>query len=588
MINSSEYRLRDIVRANYAGFAAGMLLVVMTVCIQLGLPFIIRHLIDQMTAGTLTRKELLQWVLLYTACIPPAAAISYWMRRLPLRNSHRIEYIIRRDLFDALSRQDKAFFNQNRIGDLMTRMGSDLHLVRDALGHGVLHGTRAVTSLLLAFTVLTGIHLPLGILLLSLMLGMVVSFTLLLSIIRKRHSALQEQMSNLGNTVEETFSGIRTIKGFALEELRERFFGKQNDNLRQRAMHLSLASEPIWPLFAFWFTLQMTVTLIYGGRLVMDGTITLGDLVLVTQYLLFMQWPVLSLGWIGNMLQRARISWGRLQSLFAALPRIRDTEQTDYSLQSLSGAIDFRSVSLRLGGKTVLDNINLKIPAGKTIGITGPTGAGKSLLTALVARLCDPDQGAVFIDGYPLAAIPLEILRRHIGFVAQQPMLFSDTLANNLAFGLKDASSEQISAAARNACLEDEISHFPQGYATLVGERGVTLSGGQRQRTALARAIARNPAILILDDALAAVDTNTEAAILKNLDSITGGSTTLLVSHRLAALYRADFIIVLNNGRITEQGTHNELLNLDGYYAETFRLQQLESENDANGRKQHE
>ena len=576
-MNITEYKLSNVLRRNYRGFVVGAVLVVMTVCIQLGMPFIVRHLIDELTVGNLTRRELLAWVAFYAACIPPAAAISYWMRRLPLRNGHKVEYTIRRDLFEHLSRQDAAFYNQNRIGDLMTRSSTDIALVRDALGHGILHGTRALISLLLAFSVLSRMHVALAAVLLGLMLCMLFSFSLLLGVIRRRHAKLQEQTSHLGSVVEETFSGIRTIKGFALEQLRNRMFAGENDEMRNCSMRLSLVSEPIWPLFAFWFALQMTVTLVYGGRLVLDQAITLGDLVLVTQYLLFMQWPVLSLGWISNMLQRARISWGRVQALFSAVPQIRDTEKTDFSITALQGGIEFRNVSLRLGGRTVLDGISLKIPAGMTVGITGPTGAGKSLLTALVARLCEPDEGAVLIDGHPLERIPLAVLRQHIGFVPQQPILFSDTLAHNLAFGVDDASDEQIAAAARIACLEDEIKVFPKGYATMIGERGVTLSGGQRQRAALGRAVARQAAILVLDDALAAVDTHTEASIIGQLESFTSGRTTLLVSHRLAALYRADQIVVLSNGRITEQGTHAELLAVGGYYAETYRLQQLEA-----------
>ncbi len=577
-MKNPPYKLRNVVRLHIAGFAFGALLTCITVGIQLGLPFIIRRLIDELAAATLTRRDLLYGVLLYASCIPVSATVSYWMRRLPLRSAHSVEYDVRRDLFNHLSRQDQAFFRQQRIGDLMTRMTSDLVVIRDALGHGVLHGARSLISLLFAFIILFRMQSVLGALLLTMMFGMVMSFTLLLRAIRSRHTALQEQISDLEHTVQETFSGIRTIKGFSLEYLRRRRFADDNRGMRKRAMAVSLVSEPIWPLFAFWFSLQLVITLVYGGRLVLHGEITLGDLVLVNQYLLYMQWPVLSLGWIGNLIQRSRTSWQRLLTLFRAFPAVADGIHTDFNIKKLRGEITFRDVSLKIDGQTVLKDINLSVPAGATLGITGPSGAGKTMLVSMVARLCDPHTGEIFIDGHPLTTIPLNLLRRHIGFAPQETMLFSDTLAHNLAFGLPALQENTVRWAANVAELEADIARFPLGYETRVGERGVTLSGGQRQRASLGRAIARNPAILVLDDVLAAVDTQTEASILSNLKPVTRARTTLLVSHRISAIYRADFIIVLAEGRILEQGTHAELLKNGGYYANTYRLQQFEAQ----------
>ncbi len=573
----SAYRLGAVVRAHAPALAAGAALVAGTVAVQLGLPFIVRRIVDALAEGTLTRTALARGVGLYAALLLPAAVVSYWMRRLPLSTAHAIEYRLRRDLFAHLVRLDQGFARRQRIGDLMTRMSSDLTVVRDALGHGLLHSTRAVVALVLGCAVLLRLHAGLAWTLLAMWIGMTLSCFGLMGLIRRRHRRLQERVSDLGHTVEETVAGIRTIKGYALEDQRRARFAAENRGLLRRAMALSYASEPIWPLFAGWFSAQMVFVLVYGGRLVLRDALSLGDLVLVTQYLLFMQWPLLSLGWIAGLLQRSRTSWARVREILDTRPAIADGPATDPTVATLRGDLAFRGVRLRIDGRPVLDGIDLDIPAGTSLGITGPTGSGKTLLVSLVARLLDPDEGEVRIDGRPLPCIPLDVLRRHVGMAQQEPVLFSDTLLRNLGFGLDRDAEDVVHWAAHVAHLEADIERFPERYATRVGERGVTLSGGQRQRASLGRALARRPAILVLDDVLASVDTQTEAAILGKLAPVVRRRTTLLVSHRLSTLHWADRIVVLDAGRIVQQGTHAELAACPGYYADTLRLQQLEA-----------
>ena len=575
-IRKKEVRLGCYIARHKLEIALAVLCTAFTVGISLYLPFIIRRVVDGLTDGSITRTDLLHQLLLYAGLSVVTLFFSRYLRKIPLKLSHKVEYALRKDVFDHLTQMDQEFFHTERTGDLITRMSSDMIIVRDSIGQGLLQGIRASMVIIFASAVMLAIDTSLALLVLSVYLPMTFFFFLVLKVIRRRQKLLQEQVSDVSNFCQETFAGIRCIKGFAIEQRRIGMFESINKGLVKLNVRVQIARQALWPFMSFWFCLSVVMILNVGGRQVINGHRSIGTLVQFMQYLLYMQWPLLGFSWIASLLQRGKVSWHRIKEILERQPVIKDSELTDYSISNLHGRIALQDVSLDIDGRRFLDQINLSVPSGKTIGITGPTGSGKTLLISLVARLMDPTGGKIYIDGHDIKTIPLEVLRVHIGFASQEPILFSRTLEHNIGFGVHEPNERLIDWAADIAHLKEDVETFPNRFETLIGERGVTLSGGQRQRTSISRAVARHPEILILDDVLSAVDTQTEAAIMEKLQPVMKERTTLLVSHRVSALRYADEIVVIEDGRITQRGTHDELIARPGYYRELNTLQQIE------------
>lgn len=576
MSDSFSFSLPGYLRAHLPRVARGLSLVLVHSMIAVGAPFITRFAVDGLVEGGLSWWRLMAYAAGYLLAVAAAAATGWTMRRMLLGLGHQVEYEIRRDIFDRLTGLDYHYFSRERTGDLMTKMTSDLTAVREWIGQGVLQSARTTAGFLFSFGVMFSINAQLAWVMLLLLPCTSILFFLLLKLIRKRYEAGQAQFSVISNFCQESFGGIRTIRGYGVEQRQESMFQALNRRYIDLQMALSRVERPIWPGMGMLFSVGVALILWVGGRQVLEGSLTIGEFVQFSQYLFILQWPMLALGWTVNMFQRGMASWRRIHSILAAEPVIRDPGHVT-GIGPVRGDIVFDRVRVVLGDVPVLQGIDLRIAQGETIGITGPTGSGKTVLAWLIARVIDPDEGHIRIGEYDLRDIPLDELRRAVGLAPQEAFLFSDTLANNIAFGLPHTNLENVFAAAEVAALRAEVEAFPDRFDTVLGERGVTLSGGQRQRTAISRAIARNPEILILDDVFSAIDTQTEAAIQARLHPVIEGRTTLIISHRITSLRHADRILVLEGGRITQSGTHAELVRAPGYYRDLDEVQRLEA-----------
>ena len=551
-------------------------------------PYFLRHAIDAIQAG----EAYLVWVWAILGAAAASAFFSWANRQLLVVASRHIEHDLRMDLFKKALALDSYFYGKNRIGDLMNKFTTDLGAVREMLGAGINMGSRLLMLVLFAIVAMYLVSVPLA---LALSLVLPVIFAVMYHVLRlidRRYRESQESFDKISTRAQENFSGIRVVKGFALEDRELEAFQALNKDYIAKSLALTRVDGPVRALMGLLMGLAALIVLWMGGGMVIRGEMSAGQFVQFNAYLMMLGWPIIGLGWTLTIFQRGSTSYKRLEEFWREPARITDVRPlSPHPCPSgwgrraamdvdLTGEIKFEEVHLQLGGRKVLDGITLTIPEGTTLGITGRTGSGKTLLVSLIPRILDPSAGRVLVGGHNVKELPLASLRAAIGLVPQEPFLFSDTLVENICFGLPEVDLERAIWAAKLAGVHDDIAGFPKGYHTSLGERGVTLSGGQRQRVALARALARKPRILILDDAMSAVDTETESRILSGLKSVLGQQTTLLIGHRTSTLQYADWIVVLDRGKIVEEGTHEMLLAAGGIYAELDRIQRLQAEVD--------
>ncbi len=558
------------------GWALGLGSLVMKDVTAAMLPLVIRAAIDSLTAGRPLSAIVALAGLLIGICLVKGF-FQYWMRWILVGISRDVEFDVRNDLFAHLTTLSPGYYGRNRTGDLMARATNDLNAVRMMLGPGVMYWTETVLTFALAIGIMSWIDWRLTFL--AILPAPLVSLTVILfgRRIHSRFQAIQAMFSDISSRIQENLAGIRMVRAFAQEDAEIRKFESLNRDYIAQNLKLARLQGSFEPLLEGLIGLTFLAVLWAGGRQVLLHRISLGSFVMFNTYMSMLVWPMIALGWVVNLMQRGTASLTRIGEILDEKPAIA-APPVAIRLDQPKGRISFQNVTVTYPTGCALGPIDLTIRAGISVAIVGRTGSGKSTLVSLIPRLLDPSTGAVFLDGVDLRDLDPAEIRRLIGVVPQETFLFSASIAENIAFGVEHATRAQIERAAEMAGLADDIANFPHGYETLVGERGLTLSGGQKQRTAIARALVREPKILILDDALASVDTLTEDRILASLAKAVQGRTSILISHRVSTVRSAEEIIVLDRGLIVERGTHEQLAARNGYYADLARKQMLEEE----------
>jgi ATP-binding cassette subfamily B protein len=559
---------------------AGSFFVLCSTIFSVFVPNQVGKAIDDLKSSGVTYQTITQHALLIISASFISGVFLYFQRRTLINMSRFIEYDLRNDFYAHLQKLPLQFYQDNRTGDLMARATNDLGAVRQIVGPAIMYGEQTIFRCLIVIPIMLTISWKLTVILLITMPLVSLCVKWFGQQIHVRFEKIQEFFSDISARAQENLNGVRVIRAYAQEQAEIENFDKLNQQYVDRNLDLVKLSAVFRPLMQFLIGLGFAAILWYGGRETALGNMSLGEFAAFNLYLEQLIWPLIAMGYVTNLVQRGTASLKRMHQIMQIEPAIRDGEIGRGGEGEIGGKIEFRDLTFRYSDSTpeVLRDINLVIEPGQTVAFIGRTGSGKSTLMNLVPRLLDAAPGMVLIDNVPIREIPLQRLRESIGYVTQETFLFSETLAENIAFGVEKSEAPQIARAAAVAGLADDINAFPKQYETLVGERGITLSGGQKQRTAIARAILREPKILILDDALSAVDTYTEEKILSELRGVMRGRTSLIVAHRISTVKDADLICVLDHGRIVERGTHEDLMRLGGEYADLYERQLLEEE----------
>ena len=564
----------------------GLLITVLSKLLALKIPQIIRNslnTVDEYKNGAnITIDEVKHDLLINVLIIIGVALLSgfftFLMRQTIIVTSRLIEFDLKNEIYAQYQRLSLNFYKQNRTGDLMNRISEDVSKVRMYVGPAIMYSMNMIVLFVVGFTQMVQVDLKLTLYTLIPFPLLSVSIFILSRVIHKRSTIVQEYLSKLTTFNQETFSGIGVLKSYGIETSIIRDFDEIANESKEKNIDLQKANALFFPTMILLIGISNLIVIYVGGMQYINNEIKIGVVLEFLLYVNILTWPVAVVGWVTSMIQQAEASQARINEFLDEKPEISNTNP---NASEINGKVEFKNVSFTYDDTniTALKNINLTVESGETLAILGKTGSGKSTIIELVARLYDTTEGEIFLDDISIEKVNLNDLRNQIGFVPQDPFLFSDSIGNNIKFGKQDATEEEIITAAKNADVHKNIVEFSKGYKTVLGERGVTLSGGQKQRVSIARAIIKNPKILIFDDCLSAVDTETEEKILSNLERVSKSKTTFIISHRVSSAKNADKIIVLDDGKIIQQGTHNQLVNQEGYYKDLYEQQLLEKEN---------
>ncbi len=553
----------------------GMVSLLITDAVALVIPWLLKQFVDLLPQDPSSGLLLKYAGLLFLIALVLAGARYGW-RKFLFGPSRKVEFDILNALFRHFLTLDKAYFQQQKIGDLMSRATNDLRAVRDFVGLGLLILVDSIVVIVSCILLMVFLNPWLTFLVMLPLPIVSVLFFKFVKEISRRHEAVQAHLSRMSARVQENLAGIRVLHAFGQEEHEKQKFDSLNREYIEKNLRVTRLFGIFTPSLVFTIGVSSLISLWIGGKMVIAGDMTLGSFVAFNGYLMMLSWPMMGIGYVFNLTQKGLAAMGRIGHIFEARPAIRDAASTTNG-RPLDGTIRLRHLGFVYPGsdRPALEGIDLTLPQGQTLGVVGMIGSGKSTLAQLLPRLFDPSFGELWLDGRRVQEIPLSRLREEIGYVDQEPYLFSASVRDNIALGRDNATDAEVAEAVRMAGLEPDLDRFPEGLDTIVGERGVSLSGGQKQRIALARALLKRPKILVLDDAFSSLDTETEEKILQNLRQAVRGITTVLITHRLSMVRDADQIVVLDRGKIVERGTHAELLRTNGLYARMLQNQTL-------------